>query len=321
MEPGSIEWLRALLEEQGPIPMSMLEAALAQERAGEWQERLQHSPLFVTLPGGMVDLTRRYLDGAYFRYTPTDRELKEGILLLDGTELSLVCAQGPISPDPEIYWRDLDDEEVHHARLARTGLAWVMPGLGPWFERMGFRHGDDLVAHVRSVAQPLLVFDHVPVLERDEGALARRNQRLVESAIAWLASEPGWVSLERLLKELVARYNFRSSYPPDSFGHRLLERDNRFTLSDDGRAIRLSYFHHDDTARAYLARLSAPVEALPAFLEEYPPVRPGDRDKALAYLERLWRETPRPELDGLTPAEAEELQAKIVPFTRGKPTT
>jgi hypothetical protein len=282
--------------------------------------RVAHVPSFVWLPGDRVGLTRRYLQSAYFRYTPSTWELEQGLLRLDGTELALVCAQGAAGLDREVCWRGIDEHQARTARLARSDDRWVLPGLGAWFDHVGFTFGDDVVIHVRDVDAPLFVFDRESRFDRDEGPIARRNAALSEAAIQVLAeSREPWLSVDRLVKLLVARFDFRAGTAPDSFSQRLLEQDNRFTLAPSGREVRLSHFHHEDTARAYLAGLHTPSEALPAFLEEYPPQSNEDREKAFAYLESLWRHTPRPEYDGMTQAQWEEAQHKILPFVPREP--
>jgi hypothetical protein len=337
MRPGTVEWLQALLSARGgSAAIAEIQAALmnaepetgapeqatqgegpAEAREASVRDRLRHSPLFVTLPDERVALTRLYLQGANFRYSPASWELAQGLLSLEATELALVCAQSGGGPDPELSWRGLHDEAPNRTRLARAERGWVLPGLSAWFAAVGFEAGDDLLVHVREIEGPLLVFERVSRFARDEGPIARRNALLLEAAIGVLREEGGgWLGVDRLLKQLVARYDFRRLVPPDSFGQRLLVGETRFTLSRDGGAVRLSYFYHDDTARAFLATCASPQEALPAFFEEFPPDGAGDREKALRYLEALWEETPRPELGGLTPTEARAQEAKIVPFGR-----
>lgn len=325
LEPGSVEWLLDRLETQGgEAPMAALEEALgasvgadAQAAVEAMRTRVMLMPQFVLLPGDRVALTRHFLQGAYFRYTPTTWELERGVLRLEASELALVCAQDGSGLDQEVRWRALDEADPHTVRLARFDGSWVLPGLSDWYDHTGFTFGDDVVVHVREVAPPLFVLDRVSRFDRDEGPISRRNARLLETAIAVLAeSGEGWLAVDRLLKLLVGRFDFRASTPPDSFGQRLLDQDTRFTQAKDGREVRLSHFHHEDTARAFMARVSSPAEALTVFFEEYPPQGPEDRDKALAYLEQLWRHTPRAELNGLTPAQLDDPDGKIVPFGR-----
>jgi hypothetical protein len=332
LEPGSVEWLTDRLEAQGgESPMAALEEALtaslpsndgSEAAISLMRTRVLHAPQMVALPGDRVALTRHFLQGAYFRYTPTTWELERGVLRLETSELALVCALDDTGLDQEVRWRGLDESEPHTVRLARSDGFWVLPGLGGWFDATGFTFGDDVVVHVREVRPPLFVLDRVSRFDRDEGPISRRNARLVELAIAILAeSGEGWLAVDRLVKMLVGRYDYRGSTPPDSFGQRLLDQDTRFTQGKDGREVRLSHFHHEDTARAYLARVNSAAEALPVFFEEYPPQGPDDRDKALAYLEQLWRHTPRAELNGLTPAQMTDPASKIVPFGRREPQT
>lgn len=328
IQPGTVEWIQAQLAGAGgTLAIAELEDAMLREAPDAdmqaLRDRVRHSPLFASMPEGRVGLTADFLQGAFFRYTITPWELERGVLLLNGTELSLLTALALEGSDQAMSWKDVGNGEPQRIRLARQDLpdglgdAWVLPALGGWFADREVQPGDDLVVHVRDLQVPLLVFDRVAFLDRDEGTIARRNARMVEAAIAVLREESlGWVSLERLLRHLLARFDFRSPSPPDSIGQRLVIQDNRFTLSRDGREVRLSHFHHDETALLFLSQLRNPEEALSTFFEEYPPTEPGDKDKALRYLEALWQRTPRPELDGLTPHEAEERRHKIVPFPR-----
>ncbi|MFN3432464.1 MAG: hypothetical protein ACK46X_21260, partial [Candidatus Sericytochromatia bacterium] len=284
---------------------------------GLLRARVTIAPALVALPGERVALTRHFLQGAYFRYTPNSWELEKGVLCLEATELELVCAQVSPASDLEVCWRDVSESEARQARLVRSDDRWLLPGLGGWFDRTGFTFGDDLVVHVREASVPLFVFDRVSRFDRDEGPIARRNAQLVEAAIATLEeATEAWMSVERMVKLMVGRFDYRSPTPPDAFAQRLLEQDNRFTLSKDGREVRLSHFHHEETAHAYMARVGSPNQALGAFFEEYPPQGPEDRDKAVAYLEQLWRHTPRAELNGLTPAQVDDPHSKIVLFGR-----
>lgn len=331
MEPGTVDWIKDRLAANGDeMPLAALEEALVAElpptddggdahadALGLLRARVTIAPALVALPEERVALTRHFLQGAYFRYTPSSWELEKGVLCLEATELALVCAQVSSAPDLEVCWRDVAETDARQARLVRSDDRWLLPGLGGWFDATGFTFGDDVVVHVREASVPLFVFDRVSRFDRDEGPIARRNARLVETAIATLeeGTEP-WVSVERLVKLMVGRFDYRSPTPPDAFAQRLLEQDNRFTLSKDGREVRLSHFHHEETAHAYMAKVSSPNQALGAFFEEYPPQGPEDRDKAVAYLEQLWRHTPRAELNGLTPAQVEDPHSKIVLFER-----
>jgi hypothetical protein len=319
-KPGSSPWIENFLQSrEGQAPVSALEEAIGEhlEALEELRGRLRHAPQFVLLSEGRMGLTRDFLQGAYFRYTPSAHDLEHGALRLEGTELALVGALSPSALDLEMRFRLADEDTIHHARLVRLDDAWILPGLGGIFEALQFEFGDDLLVHVRELNGPLFVLGHVSRLERDEGAIRRRNARLEEAAIGILSQEPGaWLSLDGLLKQLIAHYDFRSVLPPDSFGTRLLYQDNRFTVGRAGREVRLSHFQHDDLARAYLSRLSSPAEALSAFFEEYPPENDHDRAKALSTLEALWQDVPRPELGGLTPRLERERADKIVNFVR-----
>lgn len=330
-ELGTVDWItERLTAHGGDMPVAALESALAEglapgdgtaEALALLRTRLTIAPGLVKVGRDRVALLRRFVQGAFFRYTPSTWELEKGVLRLDSTELALVCAQASPDSDQEVCWRDVSESAAHQVRLARNDGRWVLPGLEGWFDQTGFTFGDDLVVHVKEAATPLFVFDRVSRFDRDEGPIARRNACLTETAIAILAeSEEGWMLVDRLLKLLLARFDFRAATPPDSFGQRLLDQDNRFTLAREGRSLRLSHFHHEDTARAYLATVNSSAAALAAFFEEYPPQNGDDRDKAIAYLEQLWRHTPRAELDGLTPAQWGEPNRKIVPFGQRGPT-
>lgn len=283
-------------------------------------ERLLSSSLFVRRDGAWL-LTRNCLQGAYFRQTPSADDLVHGTLALANTELGMIAAAA--GSDAAIAWRPVGSDAKDTQSFFPAGRP-VMSGLETYFRQTGFELGDDLIIHVRDATAPLLVFDRMSRLDRDEGAIGRRNARLMAVAIAVLESETSvecaaagaWVGLARLLRQLPTRFDFRRGPPPDAFCQRLLLQDNRFTVSADGAWVRPSYFHQDRTARHYLARLASPLEALEAFCEEFPPEGPAERSLAIAHLETLWRQTPRAELGGLTPAQAEVNQAKIVPFSR-----
>lgn len=323
MEAGSVAWIAArLAEADGPVTREDLGAGLAPEVAEGLEARLTTSPLFVRVrheDGAAWTLLAPFLAGATFRYALAPEDLETGTLRLEGREAMLAVAQHHGGTDPEVAWRALGEAEPRTTRLARGAAGWVLPGLGAFYAAHDVAVGDDVLLHVRDVAGPTFVLDAQPRLERDEAVIERANMRLTAAALALLAEDGGaWTAVERLGKRLVARHDHRHGTPPDAFAERLLLRDDRFTLSRDGLAVRPSHFRKDDTARAYLARVTTPHEALAAFLEEYPPAADADRDKALALLTAWWRDTPRAELGGMTPAQAEAEAAKIVPFPRAR---
>jgi hypothetical protein len=327
MQPGDLDWIVACLEQHGgAMSLPALERELLGVDPGGLEAlrtRLAVAPQLTRLADGQVALLRDRVQGANFRLAPAPWEHAQGVLRLDGTEVAAALAsQGQRQgPDRDVSWRGLDEPPAgpHRTRLARggpDGQALLLTGLEGWYAGVGFQHGDDVIVHIRDLATPLLVLDHVPRLDRDEGVLRRRTARVVDAACAVLEETDGWLALEHLQARVLGHVDYRQGTPPDAFNARLVELEPRLLLSRDGREVRLAHFHTDAAARRYLARVPALADALPAFLEEYPPREPADRDKALASLEALWRETPRAELDGLTPAEAEALAAKIVPFPR-----
>lgn len=323
MEPGSEAWIAAQLAKAGrPIAYEALAAELPPAAAAALEDRLLTSPLFVRVGAGARPtwaLLAPYLAGATFRYALTEADLAAGALRLEGRAVMFAIAPRLGDAACEVAWRDLEETEPHRARLEQRPEGCLLPGLGGFFAAHGLVAGDDVLVHVRELAAPTFVLDAQPRLERDEAAIERANRRLAAAALALLQEDgAGWTPIDRLIRRLVARHDYRRGTPPDAFAERLLLRDDRFTLSLDGLAVRPSHFRRDDTARAYLARVGSPSEALPAFLEEYPPVAEADREKALALLTAWWRDIPRPELGGQTPAQAEAEAAKIVPFPRGR---
>ena len=319
MEPGSVGWIADRMRAAGgTITRDELVASLPPEVAEGLDSRLLGSPLFVRTGSGdrpTWALMAPFLAGATFRYALTAAELAMGALRLEGREAMFAVQQRPGGTAPEVAWRDVDAAEPALANLASGPSGWMLPGLGGFFAARGVAAGDDLLLHVRDLAGPTFVLDVQPRLERDEAAIERVNMKLAAAALGLLQEEGGaWTPVDRLLKRLVARHDHRHGTPPDAFAERLLLRDDRFTLARDGGAVRPSHFRKDDTARAYLARVGSPEAALPAFLEEYPPASEADREKAVALLRAWWRDVPRPELGGLTPAQADAEAAKLLPF-------
>ncbi|MDB5099100.1 MAG: hypothetical protein JWM80_3521 [Cyanobacteria bacterium RYN_339] len=323
MQPGDLDWIVNCLEQNdGHMPLEALERELsAADPAGlaALRERVAAAPQITRLGNGELALLRERVTAANFRLTPQPWEHAQGVLRLDGTEVAVALAtQGPPG---EVSWRGLDEPPAgpHRASLAPGGpdaKALVLPGVDAWYAAVGFAHGDDVLVHVRDVTTPLLVLDHVPRLDRDEGVLRRRSARVLDAACDVLEELGGWVPFERLLARVLGLIDYRQGTPPEAFTARLVGVEPRLLVSADGRQVRLAHFHTDAAARRYLSQVPNLADALPAFLEEFPPREPADREKAQASLEALWRETPRPELDGLTPAEADALAAKIVPFPR-----
>ncbi|MFP5500862.1 MAG: hypothetical protein ACLGIN_00140 [Candidatus Sericytochromatia bacterium] len=313
MERGTVDWIEdRLADSGGEVGVRALEAAMREEGASDEEVaalhvRLRRSPRLLTLPGRTVALTRRYLVGARFRYMLTGWEVAHGVLSLEGTELPLVLGQGAREAEQAVRWGLEREREIRRVLLARRDgpdrrPAWVLPGLGEYFEAHGLGAGDDLLVRVEEIEEPLLRLGHVAFEARD-AAIAVRNAELTAAAASMLAEAGSWVGMGWVLKQLLGRFDYRQAPPPDAFGRRLAMADRRFLLSPDGDEIREAHFHDETTAMRYLSRLSAPEEALSAYYEE----RPGDgaprRAEALASLEALWRRTPRPELGGLTPAE------------------
>ncbi len=323
MEAGSVAWIAARLAEAGgPLGREALMEGLPPANAEGLDNLLLASPLFVRLSRGgrpVWGLMAPFLLGATFRYALTETDLAMRALRFEGREVMFAIAQRPGGPDPAVAWRDLGEAAPHHTRLASGPTGWTLPGLGEFFAAHALAAGDDVLIHVRDLETPTFVLDAQPRLDRDEAAIERANMRLAAAALALLQEDgAAWTPVDRLTKRLIARHEYRRGTPPDTFGERLLVRDDRFTLAHDGHAVRPSHFRKDDTARAFLARVSAPQDALPAFLEEYPPTTEADRGKAIALLTAWWRDTPRRELRGLTPAQAEAEAAKIVQFPRGR---
>jgi hypothetical protein len=327
MQPGDLDWIVACLEQHGgALPEAALERelrAVDPSAVAALRTHLAAAPPLTRLADGTVALLRERVQGANFRLTPAPWEHAQGTLRLDGTEVAaaLAGAGRPPGPQLEVAWRGLDEPPAgpHRTLLAPggpDGQAWVLPGLEAWYAAVGFQHGDDVIVHVRDLDAALLVLDHAPRLDRDEGVLRRRTARVLDAACAVLEEAGGWLTLERLQALILGRVDHRQGTPPDPFNARLVELEPRLLLAPDGQRVRLAHFHTDAAARRYLARVASVAEALPAFLEEYPPREPADQAKALDALEALWRDTPREELDGRTPAEEEALAAKIVPFPR-----
>lgn len=318
MEAGSVGWIAARLQQAGgPVPFDVL--ADGAPDAGVLEQRLTASPLFV-LTGRGWTLLGPHLLGATFRYALTPAEVAGGSLRVEGRAAMAALQQSDAFNPGEVRWKPVGDEEPTPAALAQGPDGWALPGLGLFYAARGLQAGDDVLVHVRDLEPACLVLDAETRLERDEAAIERSNARLVEAALAILEAEgAGWMRIDRLGWRLLARHDHRRGVPPDTFAERLLPRDDRFTLSKDGLAVRPSHFRRDDTAKAYLARLSTPHEALGAFLEEYPPTSDADRERAMAALEAWWRDTPRRELGGQTPGQVEALGPKIVPFGRRKP--
>lgn len=320
MEPGTIGWIAAKLTEAGgPLPEEALAAGLPPDEAAGLAARLLASPLFVLTGRGWI-LLAPHLQGATFRYALTEAELAGGALRLEGRAAMAALQQSQAFNEGTVRWKPVGDEPPTPATLVRGADGWALPGLGLYFAGQELKAGDDLLVHVRNLDPPCLVLDAESRFERDEAAIERSNVRLVEAALAILDSEGGgWLRIDRLSKRLLARHDHRRGVPPDAFSERLLPRDDRFTLSKDGLAVRPSHFRRDDTAKLYLSRLRTSLEALPAFLEEYPPNSDADRERAMAVLDTWWRDTPRPELGGRTPAMVEHEGTKIVPFQRREP--
>jgi hypothetical protein len=321
MELGSVAWIAARLAEAGgPVARAALASALPPEFGPDLDNRLLTSPLFVRTTSGEAPvwaLMASYLAGATFRYALGEDERQVGALRLEGREAMLAVQQRPGATEPEVAWRDADGAEPQRARLARGASGWALPGLGAFYAAHGLVAGDDVLVHVRDLEGPTFVLAVEPRLDRDEAAVERTNVKVLAAALALLQEDGGgWTPVDRLVKRLVARHDYRLGTPPDAFAERLLVRDDRFTLARDGHAVRPSHFRREDTTRAYLARVGSPHEALPAFLEEYPPSEDADREKALALLTRWWRDAPRAELGGMTPNQADEEAAKIIPFPR-----
>jgi hypothetical protein len=219
MQPGDLDWIVACLEQHGgAMSLPALERELLGVDPGGLEAlrtRLAVAPQLTRLADGQVALLRDRVQGANFRLAPAPWEHAQGVLRLDGTEVAAALAsQGQRQgPDRDVSWRGLDEPPAgpHRTRLARggpDGQALLLTGLEGWYAGVGFQHGDDVIVHIRDLATPLLVLDHVPRLDRDEGVLRRRTARVVDAACAVLEETDGWLALEHLQARVLGHVDY-----------------------------------------------------------------------------------------------------------------
>jgi tetratricopeptide (TPR) repeat protein len=172
-------------------------------------------------------------------------------------DVTLALAGGPVL-----------QAQVQH--LVYMQVVWGLsptPALAAWYRQQRATPGDDLVVRVHDVDARRYTVSLVHRADRDEPAIAARNQALADAAEAVL--RPARMDLPDfyLIPRLVAHDAYRHPLPPDPWDD-VLRADLRFVVGD--RDVNLA-----ERLVNYLEREQAP----PADL--WPSPRPrGDRHKA-----------------------------------------
>ena len=94
---------------------------------------------------------------------------------------------------------------------ARDGM-----DLREWFLQKGFSFGDDIVVTIASYHNRAFLMEHEKRADRNEAAIARRNERLADIFVRLLRTAPGKrMFLNALLPFAYAEFEFSRGYPPD----------------------------------------------------------------------------------------------------------
>jgi len=247
---------------------------------------INNVPLAVSLGGRPARYTwwPRHLAGNAFRQPLAASDLAAGTLALSQEvwfalwsdffgrpsrsqgDVTLALASGPVL-----------QAQVQH--LSTTQTIWGLPptpALAAWYRQQRATPDDDLVVRVLDADARRYAVSLVHRADRDEPAIAARNQALADAAEAVLRAARMDLPDFYLIPRLVAHDAYRHPLPPDPWAD-VLRADLRFLVGD--RDVNLAWKLVD-----YLEREQAPPPGL------WPSPRPrGNRRKARSEdVRRAW---------------------------------
>jgi tetratricopeptide (TPR) repeat protein len=225
----------------------------------------------------------RHLADNTFRQPLAASDLEAGSLVMD-KEVWLILwpdfYAGP-SRSPGGVTLELADGPLLQTRiehLVKGQAVWglpAMPALAAWYRRQEATPDDDLILRVLDADEPRCAVTLARRAERDEAALAARNQALAETAEQVLRAARLDLPESYLIPRLVARDVYRHPLPPDAWDA-VLRRDLRFVIGKYD-SVSLAERLVDDWEREG----AAPPDPYAS------PRPPGDRRRATSEAARL----------------------------------
>jgi tetratricopeptide (TPR) repeat protein len=199
------------------------------------------SPLAASLGGRPARYTwwPRHLADDTFRQPLATSDLEAGTLVL-GKEVWLALwpdFYAGSSRSPGQVTLALADGPLLQARiehLVKGQAVWGLPAtpaLAGWYRQQGATTDDDLIVRVLDVDEHHYALTLARRADRDEAALAARNQALAETAEQVLRAARQNLPESYLIPRLIARDAYRHSLPPDPWDD-VLRADLRFVVGE-----------------------------------------------------------------------------------------
>ena len=185
---------------------------------------------------GTYDLLSRVVNGAYYRCSVAEQEIKNGILSCDN-ELYFIF-------DP---YRQEDKRQLQFFHLGKlineSNIRFCGPialprrqiaGFGEWFRKEKFVSDDELIIRITDLDDALYELIPQKRVSRDGVLIQRKNKEVadcVEKILNRIDMKCCWPS--QLIRRVLALYSYKDSCPPDHLTS-ILERDKRFIVYKEG---------------------------------------------------------------------------------------
>jgi len=131
----------------------------------------------VPLGEGRIDLLTRAFKGRGLRVTPGEYDIRTGIVSND--ELRVYLWYGRHRGDITLIDRDGAAFTVVKESVSSNGQG-VVSGFADWYRRTEFQEDDDVIFRCLDLRKRVFTILRLPLEERDEEEMARRNEQLTE---------------------------------------------------------------------------------------------------------------------------------------------
>lgn len=177
------------------------------------------------------DTVERVYPGKTFRYTPQEKEIKKGLLSAEeDIHLFLTAAHD--------YWADIIlIDETNNQYLLKRKKAYskrsfsAYHGISPWYKRVGFEYGDDILFTCLDFNQKKYKIVHQKKKDRDEFVIKIKNKKLADLVYSILSYTIPKYELDMfLVRKYLFVYPYKDSIPPDSLV-KAIWNDKRFLIS------------------------------------------------------------------------------------------
>ena len=202
--------VHAIAPIQTKNPKSTIRGAISQSR------------LIVATGDGRYGWMPRVINGSVLRLTLSESDLA-GQALEFGDEL-----RNALWPSFFEIQKRTDTSPVHVRLPDKTGTDMTLdflgvshwgthasPELWKWFKKLKAKRDDHLIFHVINGERKSYRIEFQRRSERDEKAIAERNQAVVQAALAYLLSRPWGAAIWDITAHLLATGQYRHPIPPD----------------------------------------------------------------------------------------------------------